>query len=145
MIRLTFNDLIPLTQNIISVTWAKRFKCRNFNTAAFFKKGFYLFIFRERGREGEREGDKHQCVVASRASPTGDLAHKPGMCPDWESNRQPFSSQAGAPSTEPHQPRLNTAVLITTENLKHFKCTYNRLVKLIIVYPKDIMLCIMCI
>ena len=28
---------------------------------------FYLFIFRERGREGEREGEKHQCVVASHA------------------------------------------------------------------------------
>ena len=26
---------------------------------------FYLFIFRERGRKGEREGEKHQCVVAS--------------------------------------------------------------------------------
>ena len=25
----------------------------------------YLFIFRERGREGEREGEKHLCVVAS--------------------------------------------------------------------------------
>ena len=24
-----------------------------------------LFIFRERGREGDREGEKHQCVVAS--------------------------------------------------------------------------------
>ena len=30
----------------------------------FFKKIFYLFIFRERRREGEREGEKHQCVVA---------------------------------------------------------------------------------
>ena len=28
-----------------------------------FKK--ILFILRERGREGEREGDKHLCVVAS--------------------------------------------------------------------------------
>ena len=28
----------------------------------FFKN---LFIFRQRGREGEREGEKHQCVVAS--------------------------------------------------------------------------------
>ena len=37
----------------------------------------------------------------------GDLAHNPGMCPDWESNRQPFGSQAGAQSTEPHQPGLN--------------------------------------
>ena len=29
-------------------------------------KRFYLFIyFREKGREGEGEGDKYQCVVAS--------------------------------------------------------------------------------
>ena len=40
---------------------------------------FYLFIFRERGRERERVGEKHQCVVASRAPPTGDLAHNPGI------------------------------------------------------------------
>ena len=39
-----------------------------------------LFIFRQRGREGER--GKHQCVVASCAPPTGDLAHNPGMSPD---------------------------------------------------------------
>ena len=54
--------------------------------------------------EGEREGEKHQCVVASRAPPTGDLACNPGMCPDWEWNKQPLSSQAGAQSTEPQQP-----------------------------------------
>ena len=40
-------------------------------------KRFYLFIFREKGREGEREGEKHQCVVATCAPPTGYLAHKP--------------------------------------------------------------------
>ena len=33
------------------------------------------------GREGEREGEKHQCVDASHAPPTGDLACNPGMCP----------------------------------------------------------------
>ena len=44
-----------------------------------------ICIFRERGREGEREGEKHQCVVASLTPPTGDLAHNPGMCPNWES------------------------------------------------------------
>ena len=65
----------------------------------------YLFIFREKRREGERGGEKHQCVVASRAPPTGDLACNPGMCPDWESNQRSFGSQAGAQSTEPHQPR----------------------------------------
>ena len=36
---------------------------------------------------------KHHCVVASCASSTGDLAHSPGMCPDWESNWQPLGSQ----------------------------------------------------
>ena len=29
-----------------------------------------------------------------------------GMCPDWESNWQPFGSWARAQSTEPHQPGL---------------------------------------
>ena len=41
-----------------------------------------LFIFRERGRELEREGEKHQCVVASHMPPTGDLARNSGRCPD---------------------------------------------------------------
>ena len=67
-----------------------------------FKKDFYLF-FRERGKEGER-GREHQCVVASRAPPTGELASNPGMC--WESNLRPFDFKAGTQSTEPHQPWL---------------------------------------
>ena len=35
----------------------------------------------ERGREGERKGEKHQCVVACKchAPPTGDLARNPGL------------------------------------------------------------------
>ena len=64
----------------------------------------HLFIFREKGREREREGENHQCVVASHTLPTGDLACNPGMCPDWESNQRPFGSQASTQSTEPHQP-----------------------------------------
>ena len=61
----------------------------------FFFKDFlkFLFTFRKRGREGEREGKKHQCVVASHTPPTGDLACNPGLCPDWESNQWPFGSQ----------------------------------------------------
>ena len=47
----------------------------------FFLNIFYLFIFRERGREGESEGRKHQCVVASHEPLTGDLAHNPGTYP----------------------------------------------------------------
>ena len=47
----------------------------------FFHKLFFkdiLLISREMGRVGEREGKKHQCVVASCVPPTGDLAHNPG-------------------------------------------------------------------
>ena len=32
-------------------------------------------------------------MVASPTSPTGDLAHNPGVCPDWESNWRPFVLQ----------------------------------------------------
>ena len=49
-------------------------------------------------------GEKHQCVVASRAPPTGHLACNLGMCPDWESNLGPFDLQGRTQSTEPHQP-----------------------------------------
>ena len=68
----------------------------------FLKDIIYLFLDRGGGRE--KEGENHQCVAAPHASLTRDLAHNPGMCPDWESNQQPFSSQASAQSTEPHQP-----------------------------------------
>ena len=45
-------------------------------------------------------------MVASQVFSTGDLAGNPSMCPDWESNQHPFGLQAGAQSTEPHQPGL---------------------------------------
>ena len=32
-------------------------------------KNIFIFDFRERGREGEKEGEKHQCVVASHMPP----------------------------------------------------------------------------
>ena len=54
--------------------------------------------------KGEREGEIHQCVVASHMSPTGDVACNPSLCPGWESNWQPFGSQASTQSTEPHLP-----------------------------------------
>ena len=38
----------------------------------------FIYLFSERGREEEREGEKHQCVVASSVLPTEDLAHNPG-------------------------------------------------------------------
>ena len=62
------------------------------------------FIYFSREGKGGRKGEKHQCVVASHAPPTGDLAHNPGVCPDQELNQWPFGSQASTESTEPHQP-----------------------------------------
>ena len=67
---------------------------------SFFKKKI-KFIFRERGREGEREGEKHQCVVDYHVAPTGGLAHNRGMCPDWGLNWWPLT--AHTQSTEQHQ------------------------------------------
>ena len=77
------------------------------NRYTFFLLRFYLFIFRERGREGQREGETHQCVVASQRPPTGDPACNPGMCPGWDLNPQPFCSRACTQSTELHQPGLD--------------------------------------
>ena len=60
----------------------------------------------------EKEKDRNIDVreihpsVASRTPPTGDPACNPGMCPNWESNRWPFGSQASTQTTEPHQPQL---------------------------------------
>ena len=53
---------------------------------SFFKR-LHLFTLRDRGREGEKEGEKHQGVVASYVPPAGELAMCPSMCPDWESSR----------------------------------------------------------
>ena len=65
--------------------------------------GFFLhfiyFIFRERVKEGESEGEKHQRVVTSHTPQAGGLAHKSGMCPDWESNQRSFGLQASTQST----------------------------------------------
>ena len=43
----------------------------------------FTYLFLERGEGEEKEGEKHQCVVASH------------VCPDWELNLRPFGSQAG--------------------------------------------------
>lgn len=37
-------------------------------------------------------------------APKLDETHNPGLCPDRESNRQPFGTQDDAQSTEPLQP-----------------------------------------
>ena len=69
----------------------------------FLLKILVIYFYREE-EEKKREGEKHHCVVASHTHATEDLAHNPGLCPDWESNWGPFGSQARTHSTEPHQP-----------------------------------------
>ena len=79
----------------------------------YFFKIFYLLIFREKGREGERERNINVWLPLTCPS-TGDLACNPGMCPDWESNWQLFDSQSSAQSTESHQPGPLSPALINT-------------------------------
>ena len=67
----------------------------NKNTNYFLK---VVFIFSERERrekEKERNVDvwEPHRLVASYMLPAGGLACNPGMCPDWESNQQPFGFQ----------------------------------------------------
>ena len=77
----------------------------------------YLFIFREGGgREKERERNIdmqqiHRSVVSCTSS-TGDLACNPGMCPDWELNRQSFGLQTSTQPTEPYRPGLKFLILL---------------------------------
>ena len=60
----------------------------------YFFKDFSYLLFRERGREGEREVEKHQCATDTLIShlfhvPTRDLTRNAGTtqaCADWESN-----------------------------------------------------------
>ena len=77
------------------------YKSLKFIIFSFLKKISFIYFFRERRRE---EKERHQWVVVSCTPPTGDLAHNPGICPDWEWNQRPFGSQAGAQSTKPHKP-----------------------------------------
>ena len=84
-----------------------------------------IYLFLKRG--GGTEGEKHQCVVASCASPTGGLAHNPGMCCDWESNQRPFGSQAGTPSTEPHQP--GHVYYLFSDCIKLPVCIFSQLIR----------------
>ena len=84
----------------------------SFSFKVFLKKNLSIYLFLERGEGKEKEGEKHQCVVASYVPPTRDPARNPGMCPDWELNQWPFGSQACTQSTEPHQPGLQMTIFI---------------------------------
>ena len=62
----------------------------------------------EGGREREKEREKQLCEKETSIryldglplvhTPTRDQTHSLGMCPDWESNLQPFGLQDDAPT-----------------------------------------------
>ena len=75
----------------------------------------YLFLEKGEGRKKKRGRDTSMCgclcVLSAR-----NLARNPGMCPDWEWNRQPFGSQAGTQSTELRQPGLGWVFSVFSEH-----------------------------
>ena len=60
---------------------------------SFFLSRIYLFIFRERGREGEREERSINEWLPLACPLLGTWPNNPGMWPDWESSRRPFGLQ----------------------------------------------------
>ena len=70
-----------------------------------FKIFMYLFLGRREGMEKERDRNINMWLPLV-CSLQGTWPRNPGMCPDGESNQGPFGLQAGAQSTEPHQPGL---------------------------------------
>ena len=68
----------------------------------FYFFNIYLFIFRQRGREEERKGEKHQCLVVSHMPHVWGPGLQPRHVPQL--GIKPFGSQASPQSTESHQP-----------------------------------------
>ena len=126
-VSLTISTTLAVTSTLKSLTLKIIFECWNqllptpadddtltsSHESEIFFFFYILFIFREKGREGE----KHWCVRKTLIgcllhTPSGGLAGNPGMCPDQELNWWPFSLQAGTQSTEPPVLRLLEAILI---------------------------------
>ena len=91
------------------------------STYFFFK---ILFIFRERGREGEGEENKHRCHVPEKQ--ISCLSHAPNQGLGLQLRHVPWPeikhmtlqfTDADAKSTEPHQPGLKVSILKATTTL----------------------------
>ena len=83
-----------------------------------------LIDFRERGREGEREGEKHP-LVASLTCPDWGLDLQPRHVP-WPEQTQTFwVCGMTLQHTEPHQPRLYVAIWYVQYFLSHSPVTTN--------------------
>ena len=86
------------TCTFLSIIYTKEWNCLDIRHAHIYRIFWkILFIFRERGGEGKR----HQ-LVTSCTPLTRDLTCNPGMCPDRESNPQPFTLWDSTEPTESH-------------------------------------------
>ena len=68
------------------ITYIVKFTNLEYTARWIFFFRFYLFISRERGREGKREGEKHRCV---RETSVSCLSHTPNWGPGLESRHVP--------------------------------------------------------
>ena len=66
-------------------------------TIYFLRLLIYLFLDRGEGREKEKKRNITVWLPLAYPAP-GNLACNSGVCPDWESNQEPFGWQAGAQS-----------------------------------------------
>ena len=76
----------------------------------------FLLIFTERGREGERQGEKHQCVVASHVPPYWgpDRQHKHVLWLGVEPMALLFASQHSIPWATPARAIFSLSVVQET-------------------------------
>ena len=86
-------------------------KQKRINWRSPFSLRFYLFIFKERGKVGERGREMLTCErniswLPLTWPPTRDLAHNPGMCPDWDLNWWPLGSQCSIHWATPARTQL---------------------------------------
>ena len=93
--------------------WTKTYKNIKHIFAYIFKKILFIY-FLERGEGKEKDRKRNINVWSPLTSPPmRNLAHNPGMCPDWESNLQTFGLQACAQSSEPHNAGLFACIFKT--------------------------------
>ena len=69
-----------------NVLFSKLFILMCLQMSYFYFSRMYLFIFREKGKEGRKRGRETSMCGCLSLPLTGDLACNPDMCPDWESN-----------------------------------------------------------
>ena len=77
----------------------------------FYFKLFYIFIFRERGKEGEREGEKHRC---------GRITCLPLACPQlgtWPVTQACALAGNRTSNHSVHRPALNPRSLTSQDYL----------------------------